>query len=131
MCLGAHLLQASGFYHGETLPALSPGQAHPDPPVSSPSDLSFQAVGAGNSTARKEKNTNSTVAQGRHTFNADEISWGDESPPSQNHGALSDFTLIHPNNRHDTSFVSNSSWAYGMGVWDQRQVQLYVFSRSQ
>ena len=97
VCLGAHLLQASGFYHGETLPALSPGQAHPDPPVSSPSDLSFQAVGAGNSTARKEKNTNSTVAQGRHTFNADEISWGDESPPSQNHGALSDFTLIHPN----------------------------------
>ena len=44
VCLGAHLLQASGFYHGDAQPALSPGQAHPDPPVSSPTDLSFQAA---------------------------------------------------------------------------------------
>ena len=100
VCLGAHLLQASGFYHGDAQPALSPGQAHPDPPVSSPTDLSFQAVGPGNSTASsKGRSTkNSTVAQGHHTFNADEISWnsaGDESPPS--HGALSDFHFLHPN----------------------------------
>ena len=100
-CLGAHLLQASGFYHGETLPVLSPEQAHPEPPVStsSPTDLPFEAVRAGNSTAREERSTkNSTVAQGHHVFNADEISWnssGDESPPS--HGALSDFHFLHPN----------------------------------
>ena len=31
MCLGAHLLQASGFYHGETLPTNVIGQ--PDPAV--------------------------------------------------------------------------------------------------
>ena len=104
VCLGAHLLQASGFYHGETLPALSPGAAQPDPAVASPTDLPFGAAGAGNSTAHnKQRSTrNSTVAQGHHVFNADadvdEISWdstGDER--SRSHGALSDFHFIHPN----------------------------------
>ena len=98
-CLGAHLLQASGFYHGETLPVLAPEQAHPEPPVSTPTSLPFEAVRAGNSTAHEERSTqNSTVAQGHHVFNADEISWnssGDESPLS--HGALSDFHFLHPN----------------------------------
>ena len=104
VCLGAHLLQASGFYHGETLPTTVIGQ--PDPAVASPTDLPLgaEAAGAGNLTAHnKERPTrNSTVAQGHHVFNADadvdEISWdatGDERPRS--HGALSDFHFIHPN----------------------------------
>ena len=70
VCLGAHLLQASGFYHGETLPTNVIGQ--PDPAVASPTDLPFEAAGAGNSTAHNKRSTrNSTVAQGHHVFNAD------------------------------------------------------------
>ena len=102
LLVGAHLLQASGFYHGDAQPitpgrALSPpGQAHPaNPPVPSPANVSFaRDSGTHNSTARAEV---STVAQGRHVFNADEISWNStvtEPPPRP---SLSNFTFIHPN----------------------------------
>lgn len=101
LLLGAHSLP--GFYHGDAQPTLTPAQPRsasplgPDPPVLSPTDVSFQAVDPGNSTARTEV---PTTAQGRHVFNADEISWNsswDEIPPSHAHGALSDFNFIHPN----------------------------------